>query len=41
VVLDFGGVGVVSAAGIELLGRLRGTGVQFLNCPAIVMDLLT
>jgi len=41
VVLDFGGVGFVSAAGIELLRRIRGTGVQFLNCPAIVMDLLT
>jgi hypothetical protein len=40
VVLDFGGVNFVSPAGIELLRRLRGTGVQFLRCPAIVTDLL-
>jgi len=40
VVLDFGGVSFVSPAGIELLRRLRGAGVQFLHCPAIVTDLL-
>ena len=40
VVLDFGGVSFVSPAGLELLRRLRGAGVQFVSCPAIVMDLL-
>jgi anti-anti-sigma regulatory factor len=40
VVLDFAGVSFVSPEGIKLLRRLRGAGVQFLHCPAIVTDLL-
>ena len=40
VALDFQGMSFVSPAGIELLRRLSGAGVQFLNCPAIVTDLL-
>lgn len=40
VALDFRGVSFVSPLGIELLKRLRDDGVQFVNCPAIVMDLL-
>ena len=40
VVLDFGGVSFVSPDGIEMLKRLRATGVPFVHCPAIVTDLL-
>ena len=40
VALDFRGVSFVSPAGIELLKRFRDDGVRFVNCPAIVMDLL-
>lgn len=38
--LDFSGVTYVDARGTELLRRLVRQGVQIINCPAMILDLL-
>jgi anti-anti-sigma regulatory factor len=40
VVLDFSGVTLVSAEGVELIRRLRSEGVLVTRCSPIVEDLL-